>query len=261
MTIALLLFFVTFLMGVFDLFAGRNMFNRPILTGTVVGFILGDVTQGVIIGATLELAFIGLFAVGAAMPPEILTGGILGTAFAISSGTGTETALLLAFPIASVALIFRNLHLILISPMFLHKADKYAIKGSFKGVASMHILAGLIQILILALIVGVSFSVGSSTVTNILDKIPGFVQTGLEVATKILPALGFALLGRMLINKRVVPYFFIGFALVSYLSLSVVGIAVIGAMIAIIMVDLDNRNKQVPIQPGGQGGIDDDDDF
>lgn len=31
-------------------------------------------------GATLELAFIGSFSVGASIPPDVVTGGILGTA-------------------------------------------------------------------------------------------------------------------------------------------------------------------------------------
>ncbi|MDY0393725.1 PTS sugar transporter subunit IIC [Virgibacillus halophilus] len=199
---ALLLFIAALAMGIFDLLVGRNMFNRPILTGWVVGLILGDMTQGIIIGATLELAFIGLFAVGAAVPPEILTGGMLGTAFAIASGTGTSTALLLAFPIASLALILKNLYMILVAPALLHKADSYAERGSLRGVELMHLTIGTGLSLLLALIVGGSFAIGSNTVKNLLNMIPEFVQNGLQVATLILPALGFALLGRMLINKK-----------------------------------------------------------
>jgi fructoselysine and glucoselysine-specific PTS system IIC component len=59
-------------------------------------------SAGVIMGATLELAFIGSFSVGASIPPDVVTGGILGVAFAITSGAGTETALLLGLPIATL---------------------------------------------------------------------------------------------------------------------------------------------------------------
>ncbi|BDO04868.1 hypothetical protein KAM622c_44550 [Klebsiella quasipneumoniae subsp. quasipneumoniae] len=41
------------------------------------------------------------FSVGASIPPDVVTGGILGVAFAITSGAGTETALLLGLPIAT----------------------------------------------------------------------------------------------------------------------------------------------------------------
>lgn len=244
---ALLLALAAFAMGVFDLFVGRNLFNRPLLTATIVGLLLGDVQAGMAIGATLELAFIGLFAIGAAIPPEILSGGILATAFAISAGQGAETALVLAFPIAAVGLIIKNMHFFFISPLFLHRADTYAKKGSFRGVSLMHIGAGLLQMLLLAALIGISFAVGSQTMSTFLAAIPEKVVIGLRVATLILPALGFALLGRMLINKRVMPYFFLGFLLVAYLKLDVVAIAAIGTIIAWIMVALDSR--YTPNQP------------
>ncbi len=73
---------------------GTSLISRPIVTGLLTGLVLGDVQTGVIMGATLELAFIGSFSVGASIPPDVVTGGILGVAFAITSGAGTETALL-----------------------------------------------------------------------------------------------------------------------------------------------------------------------
>ena len=40
---------------------GTSLLSRPIVTGLFVGIVLGDVKTGVIMGATLELAFIGSF--------------------------------------------------------------------------------------------------------------------------------------------------------------------------------------------------------
>jgi fructoselysine and glucoselysine-specific PTS system IID component len=57
-------------------------------------------TQGVMIGATLELIFMGNIKVGRAIPPDIITGGVLGTAFAILSHKGPAIALALAVPIS-----------------------------------------------------------------------------------------------------------------------------------------------------------------
>ena len=42
---------------------GTSLLSRPIVTGLFVGIVLGDVKTGVIMGATLELAFIGSFSV------------------------------------------------------------------------------------------------------------------------------------------------------------------------------------------------------
>ena len=85
----------------------------------------------------------GAFSIGASIPPEMISGTVLGTAFAISTGSGAETALTLAIPIASLVLVFKNLGMVFILPAFVHKADDYAQKGDLKGVSRMHYLGGL----------------------------------------------------------------------------------------------------------------------
>ncbi|MGC3221263.1 PTS sugar transporter subunit IIC, partial [Enterococcus faecium] len=62
---------------------GTSLLTRPIETGQFTGIVLGDVKTVIIMGATLELAFIGSYSVGASIPPDVVTGGIFGTAFAI----------------------------------------------------------------------------------------------------------------------------------------------------------------------------------
>ena len=242
---------------------GTSLLSRPIVTGLFTGIVLGDVSAGVIMGATLELAFIGSFSVGAAIPPDVVTGGILGTAFAITAGAGTETALLLGLPIATLTLILKNLYLGLLIPLMNHKADDYAEEGDYKGVERMHLLAGFGLSLMLGLVVMISFMVGSKTIGNLLDMIPEFVQHGLSVATGLIPALGFAMLARLLINKTVAPYFFLGFALAAYLEIPVTGIAIFGAIVAVVVVNVLNTRggQNVSIQTTAGEVVDDDEDF
>lgn len=242
---------------------GTSLLSRPIVTGLFTGIVLGDIKTGIIMGATLELAFIGSFSVGASIPPDVVTGGILGTAFAITAGAGTETALLLGLPIATLTLIFKNVYLGLLIPIMNHKADEYAIEGNYKGVERMHLTAGFGLSLMLALVVAISFSVGSNTIKGLLDMIPEFVQHGLSVATGIIPALGFAMLARLLINKTVAPYFFLGFIVAAYLNIPVTGIAVLGAIIAFIVVNVMNFRKGQTdgVQTTNGEVIDDDEDF
>ena len=96
----LLIALVSFI-GFLECGVGNSMIQRPIVMGPLVGLVLGDVNAGLAVGATLELAFMGNVTIGAALPPEITAGSILGTALAIVSGNGTEAALALALPIAT----------------------------------------------------------------------------------------------------------------------------------------------------------------
>ena len=81
------------------------MLGRPLFRSLFVGLILGDVQQGVIVGAALEPMFMGAIMVGAAVPPEVYASGVLGCAFAAITGTGTATAVALALPV-SVFLLY-----------------------------------------------------------------------------------------------------------------------------------------------------------
>lgn len=113
--------------GYCDHVTGKSMLQRPVVMGPLVGIALGDFQTGLAVGGTLELAFMGNMAIGAAIPPEITAGGVLGTAFAITSGSGAEVAVALALPIATLALLIKNLFYLIIRPQFmLHTADKFA---------------------------------------------------------------------------------------------------------------------------------------
>jgi fructoselysine and glucoselysine-specific PTS system IIC component len=257
---ALLLGILAFCTQVTEYALGRGFVSQPLVTGLMTGIIMGDIKAGIIMGATLELAFMGAISIGAVIPPELITGGILGVALSISSGAGPETALLLALPIATLALILKNIYLGFVIPVFNKKADKYAEQADAKGVERMHLFAGFGLAIMLGLIVTFSYYLGSNTIKNILSMIPSFIQTGLTVATGILPALGFAMLARLLINKEVIPYFFLGFAIAAYLKVPITGIAVFGTITAIIIVKLTQARKiSAQEQMTVEGGTVDDD--
>lgn len=219
-----------------EYFLGSSMLSRPLVTCTLAGLAMGDVTQGIIIGATLELAFVGSFSIGASIPPEIISGSVLGTAFTIGAGKSTEVALALGIPIASLVLIVKNLCFLFILPYFVHKADKYASEGNGKGIARMNILGGFFSInLPIGLIVGFSYLFGSEAIKSLLEVIPEFVINGLAIATGLLPAFGFAMLMKIMIKKTNATFFILGFAVAVYMNVPVTGVAVFGACMALIL--------------------------
>ena len=242
------------LFGYLEVVFGNSMIQRPIVMGPLVGLVLGDFKTGLEVGATLELAFMGSVAIGAALPPEITAGGLLGTAFAISTGNGTEAALALSLPIATISLLITNVFFLTIRAYLLHKSDSYAVNGNVKGVNRMDIISSLSWPIFMAVLMAGSFYVGGPTVQAILEMIPDFVNDGLSVATGILPALGFALLASMLINKKVAPFFLLGFVLSAYLEMPILGITLIGIIIVMLMITQERTKENIVIE----GDIDDD---
>ena len=239
---ALLVGLVAFV-GFLECGIGNSMIQRPIVMGPLVGLVLGDLTMGLQVGATLELAFMGTQAIGSALPPEITAGGILGTAFAITSGAGVEAAIALCLPIASLALIVKNLYYVVVRGWMLHMSDTCAAAGDEAGVARWHWISFLSYVVVMSVICGAAFAVGGPAVEAVLAVIPDFVQDGLTVASGILPALGFAQLASMLFNKDVAPYFFVGFLISAYLGVPVLGVALLGVLLVILLL---GGNKLAP---------------
>lgn len=238
-----------------DWLTGTSNLSRPLVTGTLTGLVMGDLKTGLIVGATIELAFMGAITIGASRPPDVIAGGVLGTAFAIATGKGAGFAITLAFPVAALYLIIDNLLTILVLPVFLKKGDQYADSGDSKRLSRMN-LYGFITVKSLprAIFVGLAFYMGGPVMTRLLNMIPDFVQNGINVAAGIMPALGFALLLQMILKKNVAIYFVLGFALYSYLKIPILGISIFAFCLMYIVLHLESKidAKQEGAQPKGE---------
>ena len=89
---------------------------------------------------------------------------------------------------------------------------------------------------ILGVLVTVSFAAGSDVMSDILNAIPEFVQTGLNVTIGLLPAIGFSMLARTMLSKSNIYIFICGFAVVAYSQLPILGVAIFGTVLAIILI-------------------------
>lgn len=257
--------FLIFLIACFgysDYFTGKSLQTRPLVLGPLVGLVMGDLQAGCVIGATMELAMMGAVGVGAALPPEVVSGGILGTAFAIAGHKDAGMAVALGLPIAMLVMLLRNFLFIVIVPLFANRADKYAQEGDLNGVSRMHWFGGIFGMYLpMALLVAVSYYLGSNVMEKILNAIPQFVQDGLTISAGILPALGFAILLRMILNKKIAAFLAIGFVLTAYMGLPVLGVAIMAASIVAIMAFGGAGETAAKAAAGGEMEVDDDDDF
>lgn len=71
----------------------------PLFAAAFTGFVMGDLTTGLLVGATLQLMTLGVATYGGATVPDFLSGAIMGTAYAILSGKGVEYGIGIAIPI------------------------------------------------------------------------------------------------------------------------------------------------------------------
>lgn len=231
--------------------------NRPLIAGTVAGIIVGDVNLGMAIGATLELTALGVYTYGGATIPDYQTGAIIGTAlaaagtgaFAAKAATGLAIGLPAAVLLASLDPIGRFL------PTFwIHRADGYAAEGNSGGITLMHWTAFIPWALVRAIPTFLAALAGNTTsVQNLQNAIPAGFVTGMTLVGAILPAVGFAMLLKIMPVGRYWYMLLIGFVLYAYLKVPLLGIALFGLAIAFLFETLRPRTAVgTPASTGAQ---------
>ena len=105
---AVLVGLTVFALEFIETWCSYPMTTRPLIVGTAIGIVLGDVATGVTVGASLELVFMGVMAIGGTVPPDACSGTAVGTAYAIILGQGVETAFTLAIPASIVPDLVRT---------------------------------------------------------------------------------------------------------------------------------------------------------
>lgn len=204
-------------------------FMRPLVSGFVVGLILGDPVKGTIIGATINAVYIGYMSVGGSAPADILIAGVLGPAMGILADMTPEMALAFAVPVAMIGNSINVLKMSLFS-FFAHWADRYAEEGDMRGIVWLNIVPGTLFALVYpGLVTFLAVQYGAGPIQSLLSLLPAPVISGITVAGKLLPAVGYALLLRyMTTDLGVLPAFFVGFVLAAYLKLDIMAVVILG---------------------------------
>ncbi len=191
---------------------GRMNFERPLIVSTLVGLVLGDLEKGLLVGASLELMSLGLVNIGAAAPPDMNMASIIATAFAILSGSNAETALTIAIPISVLGQMLGILMRTVLSNLT-HWADNLINEGKFSRARRIHIIYGTVLYSLMYFIpIFLAVYFGTDLVKNIVSSIPVWLTNGLTLASKILPAYGFALLLQTMLTKKNDPVFITWFS-------------------------------------------------
>lgn len=226
---------------VLDQFGPHLGFRKPLLAGVVVGILLGDPMQGLIIAGTLELVWLGTNNVGAYQPPDVISGSVVGVAIGILSGGGEATGVGVAIP---VALLVQQLSMIVMTTnvSLVHAADKIVQSGEFGKIDKLQYLGGLAFFLSRAIPVFIAVWLGAPAVEAVLAFIPKYMLTGLTVASKIIPAVGIAMLLSMMLKKNMWVFLVLGFALATFLKVPTIGIAIF-ALVAAVLYDIMMNNE------------------
>lgn len=218
---------------------GQSMMERPLVVGLVTGLLLGDMTTGILMGASLEAIFLGNVNIGGVIAAEPVTATTLATTFAIISNVETNAAMTLAVPIgmlaAFVVMFLKNVLMNIFAPAL----DKAAREDNQKMIVLLHYGTWVFYYLIIASISFIGILAGSGPVNTFVESIPQNLMNGLSTAGGLLPAVGFAMLMKLLWDNKLAVFYILGFILTAYLQLPAVAVAAIGIVICVVSAQRD----------------------
>lgn len=214
---------------------GYQVFGKPLVAGLIVGLIMGDVVNGVIIGATINALYIGAVTPGGAMSSDLDIAGYVGTALALATGVSADVAVSIAVPLGLIGTFAWQLFATVCS-FLAHKADSYAANADIKGLTRSTLLYP--QLLAFVIRFVPSFLVlyfGASAAQGIVQYIPDWLTSMFSVVGGLLPALGIAVLLKMLVNDtRLIAFFIIGYIAVAALGLPIFTVTLVGVALALV---------------------------
>ena len=229
--------YVTFVCSIID-WLGYGMYNfglnQPVVAGSIVGTLLGDPGTGIVIGGTLQLVYMGVVAVGAAIPVNKTTATTVSVALCIMTGINMDSAIALAVPVAVLGQLDQMLAWTLNSGL-MHIADSYADKGELNKMSHLQFVGSAIFFITKAVPIFLCIYFGSPFVEMINNNMPAWVQNWLTMATGMLPALGFGMLLALMYKPKYIPFFIIGFIMSAVFGGSLLAIALLGVAFALIV--------------------------
>lgn len=222
---------------------GQQMIARPIWLCTLVGLLLGDLKQGIIIGGSLELIWAGVVQVGAT-PTEVVTGSTVACGLALINNLSVAEAVTIAVPVGLLATLIGQVNNTISVSVWSPMANRAVEKGDTKSIWWIGLAGCATQALMYSAAVFLAVAAGSEAINAVIGAIPQVIRDGLANASQILPAVGIGILMQFAFDVKYVGFFIIGFLLPTYLGFSSVAVALAGFACALIYFFLKPNEEE-----------------
>ena len=224
---------------------GWYVLSRPLIGGLLCGIIFGDVTQGIILGAAVQAAYLAVVTPGGSFPAELGFISYPAMGLALASHMDTGMAIALAASIGVLGTFVLNATLAFNS-VFNGMGDKALENGDEKGFIRAHLLyPQLFNLLIRGVPSFLAVYFGAQYVEGLINSLPAFLITGLVALGGLLPAVGIATLLYQSVHKKAFLIFFLlGFVAIVGMNLSIIQLTILAMAIAFIYYNSTKNEVQ-----------------
>lgn len=226
---------------------GNYTLGRPLISGLVVGLILGDIQTGIIVGAAIQVIYIALVTPGGTVSADVRAISYIGIPLSIcaikgmgldpSSAAAKDMAAALGAAVGTLGTVLfygtATMNLI-----WQHIGWKAVENGDFKKLYLVDMGLPWISHLVCSFIPTVLITLAGSSMVDLMKAylpMDGIAMKTLFTVGSLLPAVGVAILLKQVVNKATdFLTFFFGFTLAACMGVNLIGAAVIGGFFAVI---------------------------
>ncbi|NCB33621.1 MAG: hypothetical protein EOM64_07025 [Erysipelotrichia bacterium] len=220
--------------GAFPLgWISMNIMAKPLIACGIIGLIMGNVKDALIIGCVLQSAYIGQMSIGGVTTlPDISMAVWFALPLTLTTNGDATTCLTICLAFAAVATVikeFGNMFKI----AFLHRQDALIEKGQIHKAWWYPWLGHIWTVAICMVIVPLFCLAGGGVVNSIVAMLPPAVSAIMKIFVSLLPAIGFMILMVTLIhNNWQWIYFIVGFVMSASLGWNTIAITAFACLIA-----------------------------
>lgn len=229
-------------------YATLNLRFSPLMTGLVVGVVMGDVATAMIITASIQLIYMGMIAPGGAMPSEPAVATAIAVPVAILAGLSPTAAIAVAVPVGLLGNYLYQVRFLL-NTFVIRLTDKFAAETNDRGLTiSIIVIPIVISFALFVPSIFIALYFGAPIIANFTSSLSGsLIFHVLDVVGGGLAALGIGLIIKIIGKKQYLVFFLLAYfmaVMLKTLKINTVTYAVVGVIIAYIVTLLSNKTVE-----------------
>lgn len=213
---------------------GATIINHwPVTVGFFAGLIMGDLPTAMTIAGTFQLMSLGVAAFGGSSVPDYALATVVSIFLAARTDAELGTAMAVGLPVGVLAI---NLDVLVhtLNSFVAEKSKAYMQQGKFTEMKMVNWVSIAMVALQAIIPMSILVAVGPTLINSIIETIPAWVTTGLNVAGGMLPVIGVVMLMRYMPLKKFFWAVLVGFVFNAYLGLPILGLSAIGLAMAAV---------------------------
>lgn len=208
--------------------------GRPLVAGMLIGIILGNVSQGIILGCAVNALYLGSITVGGVAANDINFAAYIGIPLAMVSGATVEEALTLAALLGALGVFMWNFVKI-INVYWIRVMEKQIAADNLDNAARVLLYGNIFLFICRFFPIFLACLLGPEIMQGVMNAIPPQLSAIIGIFGGMLPLIGFAIILKTCVKQYYeLLYFVFGFILFTSFQVSIIAIFVVALVFACI---------------------------